>query len=182
MKYSIKKSELDQIIKEEVQRFKELKELKEQKSLIEGAIKKFEETGELDEIVGTLGKKIGNFLGTTEESKKQKLMKSPKLTVWQRKGYKFPEGGIDALLVQAKNDGFAGDWGVDEKTKTITYRTGETIRTRSMLAGGGQGGGTFAFEQKKSGKPSSDCEKCGSKVSEKEYDDNYGKCKKCAKK
>ena len=51
MKYTIKKSQLDQIIKEEVQRFQELKKLKQDKQLIEGAIRKFEETGELDEIV-----------------------------------------------------------------------------------------------------------------------------------
>ena len=179
MKYTIKKSQLDQIIKEEVQRFQELKKLKQDKQLIEGAIKRFEETGELNEIVGTLGKKIGNFLGTTPESKRDKLIKSPKISVWQRKGYKLPEGGMNTLIAMAAKDDFAGDWGIDEKTKTINYRNGDSIKRKSMMAGGGMSG-TAMFEG--NDKPSMNCEKCDKAITEMEFDANFGKCKGCKSK
>ena len=71
------------------------------------------------------------------------------------------------------------DYTIDEKTKTINYRTGDSIKHKSMFAGGGMSG-SAVFEG--SEKPSMDCEKCGKAITEREFDANFGKCKSCKSK
>lgn len=76
----ITKSELKQIISEEIDRFKKIKSLEEKKKMIEEAIKKMEEDEDLDEIswkgvksaLGFTGKKAGEVAGKAGEAVAQK--------------------------------------------------------------------------------------------------------------
>lgn len=71
----ITKSELKQIISEEIARAKKIKELQEKKKVLQGAIKKMEEGEDLDEIswggvksaLGFAGKKAGEAVGSATQ-------------------------------------------------------------------------------------------------------------------
>lgn len=75
----VTKSELKQIISEEVERFKKIKSLEDKKKMLEEAIKKMEEGEELDEIswkgvksaLGFAGKKAGETVGKAGEAAAQ---------------------------------------------------------------------------------------------------------------
>ena len=129
---TIKKTELNKLIKEEFERVKKVEELSQRKEAIKKQLNEMYEEGEIDEIFGFSGaEKEKKFVDTAKQL----------IAAWKPKGYHLRDANHwNEILEAAKADGFKGTLGVDQKSKLFRYRPSSEAKFSSGFGGGGQAG------------------------------------------
>ena len=140
-------SEFREIIKEEALKLKKRIVLENEKKALKAELKTLSESYN-EEFEGEMEEGwIGDQLGTSEKSKREKLQKEfiKYANAWKKQGAirGMTQDMLNSLMMQAAEDSYEGKPGLDKENKLMIYRPSDSIEWGGLgLNQSGSFGGT----------------------------------------